>query len=148
MTPEQLWDRLCLVRSLSFTAQSGANTGWSGGGAGTVQVQVAGHAVMTFHEQGNWRPAASEREIRFTNIFRWTRTGEVLRLEHLRFGEANPVFLFDLAQVSEMEWRSASPHVCSEDCYSAVLLVGVDGIVLKWTIDGPRKKEAIEYHYW
>lgn len=43
--------------------------------------------------------------------------------------------------------RSVSPHLCREDCYAAVLLVRDEGIVLKWSADGPRKKETIEYEY-
>jgi hypothetical protein len=38
-------------------------------------------------------------------------------------------------------------HLCRDDCYAAVLLVRDDGIVLRWSIDGPRKQEMIEYVY-
>ena len=51
------------------------------------------------------------RELRFRNVFRWSAVGEALRLEHLRFGVAHPVFLFDLAPVAAGEWRSVSPHL-------------------------------------
>ena len=69
--------------------------------------------------------------------------GDTLRLEHLRFGEDRPVYLFDLAPAGDRGWRSVSPHLCSEDCYAAVLLVRDNGILLRWSIDGPRKKETI-----
>ncbi len=75
----------------------------------------------------------------------WTGTGS--GLEHLRFGEDHPVYLFDLALAGEREWRSVSPHLCREDCYSAVLIVGDDNIVLRWSVNGPRKQETIEYVY-
>jgi hypothetical protein len=142
-----LWHRLRLVRSLAFVASSGTATGWDGRGAGTVEVKEPGDGVLTFHEQGSWRPEGGERDILFTNVSRWTLADDLLRLEHLRFGEANPVHLFDLAQAGEREWRPASPHFCREDCYSAVLFVGDDGITLRWSIDGPRKRETIEYEY-
>ena len=71
----------------------------------------------------------------------------MMRLEHLRFGEDHPVYLFDLGPAGEREWRSVSPHLCGEDCYAAVLTVRDDGIVLRWSVDGPRKQEAIEYTY-
>jgi hypothetical protein len=57
------------------------------------------------------------------------------------------VCLFDLAPAGDREWRSVSPHLCREDCYAAVLLLRDDGIVLLWSIKGPRKKESIEYLY-
>lgn len=147
MNLEQLWDRLRLVRSLAFVASSESTTGRNGRGVGTVEVREAGDGAMTFHEQGSWRPEGGERDIRFSNVYRWTLAGDLLRLEHLRFGEASPVHLFDLAQAGEREWRPASPHLCREDCYSAMLFVGDDGITLRWSIDGPRKRETIEYHY-
>jgi hypothetical protein len=147
MNLEQLWNRLCRVRSLSFTARSEGTTGWNGRGVGTVEVREAGDGMMTWHEQGSWRPESSERDIRFTNVYRWTLAGDLLRLEHLRFGEASPVHLFDLAQAAEREWRPASPHLCREDCYNAVILVGDDRIILRWSIEGPWKRETKDYEY-
>jgi hypothetical protein len=145
--PERILEVLRQVRALSFIARSASPVGWNGRGSGTVEVRKAGEVVLMFHEQGTWRPENSEREIRFHNVYRWTLMGDRLRLEHLRFGEANPVFVFDLARFDEGEWRSASPHLCREDCYSAVLLVRDIGFVLRWSIDGPRKQETIEYLY-
>jgi hypothetical protein len=147
MTLDRLWERLAGVRSLSFAAHSGKATGWNGNGRGTVEVRHAGDGVMTFHEQGRWRPEGGERDIRFRNVFRWTVRQESLRLEHLRFGEVHPVYLFDLAPAGDREWRSVAPHLCREDCYAAVLLVRDDSIVLRWSIDGPQKQEVIEYLY-
>jgi hypothetical protein len=135
------------VRSLAFVARSGGTAGWNGTGRGAVEVREAGNGVLTFHEQGSWRPEGGERDLRFRNVYRWTPAGDRFRLEHLRLGEGHPVYLFDLAPAGDREWRSVSPHRCSEDCYAAVLLVRDDGIVLRWSIDGPRKKEEIEYVY-
>jgi hypothetical protein len=135
------------MRSLSFVARSRAESGWNGRGVGTVEVCEDRDGVMTFQEQGKWRPTGCERDFRFHNVYRWTRVGEFLRLEHLRFGADNPVLLFDLTRAGDREWRSASPHLCRDDCYAAVLLLREDGIVLRWSIDGPRKQECIEYTY-
>jgi hypothetical protein len=146
MTCEQLWDRLRQVRSLSFVADSGVESGWDGRGAGTVVVEEPGDATMTFTESGTWRPT-NGKDIRFSNVYRWTRAGDGLRLEHLRFGVDSPVYLFDLYQAGEREWRSASPHLCSEDCYSAVLTIHDDDLILPWSVDGPRKRQIIEYTY-
>jgi hypothetical protein len=143
----QLWDQLRRARSLSFVATSAGSTGWNGTGSGTVEVREAGDGVMTFHEQGLWRPEGGDQEIRFHNVYRWTLASGLLRLEHLRFGEGHPVYLFDLAPAGDREWRSVSPHLCSEDCYAAVLLLREDSILVQWSIDGPRKRETIEYDY-
>src|SRR5262245_30099429 len=137
---EQLWTVLRQVRSLCFFARSSAPAGWNGVRNDTVLVQSAADGVMTFAEQGTCRRQVG-RDIRFTNTYRWTRAGDTLRLEHLRFGVDKPVPLFDLTQTGREEWRSASPHLCREDCYSAVLVVHGDHINLRWSIDGPRKQE-------
>jgi hypothetical protein len=142
-----LWDLLCRVRSLSFVARSGAGTGWDGQGIGTVEAREAGDGILTWHERGTWRREGSDRDIRFTNVYRWTLADGLLRLEYLRFGEANPVHLLDLARAGDREWQPASPHLCREDCYSAVLVVHDDRIVLRWEVAGPRKRETIEYEY-
>jgi hypothetical protein len=147
MTLQQLWDLLLRVRRLSFVARSASQTGWNGRGVGTVEVRPGGDGVITFAEQGTWLPDGREQEIRFRNVYRWTRAGDLLRLEHLRFGDDNPVYLFDLTQAGELEWQPASPHLCREDCYSAVLLVREDDLLLRWSIAGPRKSETIEYVY-
>jgi hypothetical protein len=147
MTPStDLWDLLCRIRSLSFVSRSGKATGWEGTGTGTVVVRQPEERTITFTETGMWRPQTG-RETIFTNVFRWTSLGDKVRLEHLRFGEQNPVFLFNLEPASNDEWRSASPHLCSEDCYSAALLIGNDEFVLRWSVTGPRKHEVIEYRY-
>jgi hypothetical protein len=147
MTTTQLWNLLRRVQSLSFVARSGAGTGWDGTGVGTVQVGECGQDVLTFTEEGTWRPEAGGRQTTFHNVYRWTLAGDLIRLEHLRFGADNPVYLFDLAQSGEREWRSMSPHLCRDDCYAAVLLAGDDGFTLRWSVRGPRKRETIEYHY-
>jgi hypothetical protein len=144
---DDLWQRLSRVRSLAFVASSSSATGWNGRGRGTVEVTHVAAGVITFTEAGSWQPDGSEREIRFSNVYRWTLTDESLRLEHLRLGEANPVHLFDLRQYAEREWRPVSPHHCRADCYSAIMTIRDDALVLRWSIDGPRKRETIEYVY-
>ena len=146
MTPLlELWADLSRVRSLQFVAQSGSATGWKGRGRGSVVVEAFGDDVQTFTESGTWHTEAG-RELRFHNVYRWTRTDPTLRLEHLRFGIDHPVYLFDLAQTGDGEWRSVSPHLCGEDRYSAVLLVG-NSLTLRWEVVGPTKQEVIEYDY-
>jgi hypothetical protein len=113
-----------------------------------VQVEHVDGVTMLFHENGRWSPEGS-RELTFNNIFRWTRDpdGLLIRLEHLRFGPENPVYLFDLVPESGRVLTSAVPHVCQEDLYSARMEVGDGAVHLSWTITGPRKDERIAYSY-
>ncbi len=150
MNPEEealasLWDRLAAVRSLRFDAVSRSATGWTGTGIGQVIAGVEAGSLV-FQERGSWTPPTG-RELVFTNTFRWSKHGGLLRLEHLRHGTDNPVFLFDLAHRGAHEWREAEPHQCADDRYSASLTVNEGSIVLAWSIQGPRKDESIEYVY-
>ncbi len=143
----ELWRCLRPIRWLRFVARSGRLTGWNGIGAGSVVVESPHAGVLNFAEAGSWRPAAGE-ETRFQNVFRWELLGtELVRMQHLRFGEGSPVYLFDLAPDAASSWYSVSPHLCNEDSYSAELRLEEWGVFLRWLITGPRKQECIEYEY-
>jgi hypothetical protein len=145
----EVWSLLRRVRSLLFDARSDTGSGWNGIGTGTVAVTEPAAGVVVFEEVGTWQPSAPDQPtIRFRNVFRWSVVGEVLRLEHLRFGPDSPVLLFDMAQVEGGEWREVSPHQCQEDCYTASLAVEAGQLVVAWSIQGPRKRESIRYTYW
>ncbi|QDV48073.1 DUF6314 family protein [Gimesia fumaroli] len=144
-----LWKQLAAVRSLRFTAQSfDSGSGWNGTGTGTVKVEISPPETMLFHESGLWSQQ-SGKSLPFTNIYRWCAYPDEnrLRLEHLRFGRSNPVFLFDLQQKSDNQWESVEPHVCSEDLYSATLSLENDLLSLDWTVKGKTKNERIAYVY-
>src|SRR5690242_17818145 len=111
MTLTEVWDQLCRVRALSFVARSASPTGWNGKGRGTVIVEPIADDVIIYRESGVWRPGGG-RDLRFTNVFRWSLASEVVHLEHLRFGVDNPVYLFDLAMQGERELSSVLSHVC------------------------------------
>lgn len=142
----ELWERLRAVTAMSFEANSSAGTGWTGIGAGVVVVSEQSTDVLIFTESGSWRPLG-RGDIRFTNVFRWSRLDESVRLEHLRFGSDYPVFLFDLAPGKDGVWREVSPHACGEDCYTGSLIVDGPQLLVHWTIRGPRKDESIRYIY-
>jgi hypothetical protein len=93
---EAMWALLRGVRSLRFEARSEVGTGWDGVGTGCVAVSEPTSDVVVFEESGRWQPSG-RRSMAFSNVFRLGRLGEVIRLEHLRFGADSPVFLFDLA---------------------------------------------------
>ncbi len=136
----EIWALLRKVRSLSFDARSGAGSGWDGVGRGSVAVSEPANGVVVFQESGTWQPGASGRPaVRFTNVFRWSARSESIRLEHFRFGPENPVLLFDLALSDNGDWREISPHQCREDCYTATMAVEGERLLVRWSIQGPRK---------
>lgn len=141
-----LWERLQEVTAVSFEARSAAGTGWNGAGAGVVVATESSPGVLVFAESGWWQPLG-RGDIRFTNVFRWSRLEASVRLEHLRFGPDQPVFLFDLDPGEDGVWREVSPHVCGEDCYAGCLSVEGRQLHVHWTIRGPRKDESIRYVY-
>ncbi len=105
--------------------------------------------VILFEEEGSWQPDWSQKSpLRFTNVYRWSKINESLRLEHLRFGHSRPVFLFDMAGGKDGVWRNVVPHHCSEDCYTASLKIDGRQLMVTWTVQGPEKSETIEYTYW
>ena len=145
----EIWAALRQVHLLRFNARSGSATGWDGTGNGTVAVSEWSPEVIIFEEAGSWQPSGSQRSsVRFTNVFRWSKISDSLRLEHLRFGHAHPVFLFDMAGGEDGVWKNISPHLCSEDTYSASMKINRQELTIAWSVQGPEKSEAIEYTYW
>ena len=116
----ELWERLRETVALRFASKSHTGIGWSGAGTGVVEVSHPAPGVLIFHESGSWRQDGGQ-ELRFFNVFRWTALESRIRLEHLRFGADNPVFLFDMAANADGVWREIHPHPCHDDCYRASL---------------------------
>lgn len=143
----EVWSQLQSVRSLRFEAVSAAATGWNGVGEGTVVVVELADDVIVFEETGTWQ-SQTGTQMQFNNTFRWSKLENAIRLEHLRFGPDQPVFLFDLAPDESDVWRDISPHQCREDCYSATLTTDGKMLTVAWSIQGPRKNETIRYVYW
>ena len=144
----EFWQRLLAVRTLHFESQSRTGTGWNGIGSGQVEVTSPSNGVLLWRETGSWRQNGG-REIRFFNTFRWTQNHDGrITLEHLRFGEQQPVFLFQLAPATPSEWRDVDPHLCRQDNYSASLHIELDSLKLSWTVYGPTRDESIEYIYY
>lgn len=145
---ELLWERLTTVDSLVFISSSLANqaTGWNGKAAGHVEAFLTSADSLIFKESGSWQTPHGKR-FDFSNTYRWTRQGDRIRLEHLRFGSERPVYLFDLVPDGLRSLISHSPHVCSEDLYTASLTLSDNEIELNWTVTGPKLNERIEYFY-
>jgi hypothetical protein len=148
-----LWAKLKTISRLDFTATSRSpeNSGWNGSGVGTVCVSTSDERTIHFSERGQWRPSDNATgvapAITFTNTFRWTWQDSRIRLEHLRFGPDQPVYLFDIVALSATEFHSVEPHVCREDRYAASVRLDRKKICVGWIVTGPTKDESIEYIY-
>lgn len=147
MNLDDVWRRLTTTTRLTFSASSSDPTGWNGNGTGDVDVTQAGTALL-FAESGWWTTVADQR-LKFTNLYRWLRgaDAETIGLEHLRFGKDRPVFLFDLQIAAGNRLVSVDPHVCSEDCYTAEMLIEATEIRLNWSVTGPSTNVSIQYVY-
>jgi len=148
MLTEIVWNRLSKIASLSFEASSSIPNGWNGSGIGIVVVESPNNQTLLFRERGQWS-SPDGRQLTFSNVYRWSRdtNNSRIRLEHLRFGPDQPVYLFELAGVDAQKMISVEPHVCSEDLYSAQLVVMDSQLNLDWTVTGPKKNETIKYAY-
>ncbi|WP_192034750.1 DUF6314 family protein [Halomonas sp. YLGW01] len=134
---------------LKFSPRSGAASqcDWSGEGHGRVTVSEEGN-VLRFHEEGHFALAGQPHEVAFRNVYRWELEGDRLRLFHERRGREAAVWLFDLIEADDGSGLvAAEPHLCGADRYTARLAIIEDGFSLDWTIQGPRKDEAIAYRY-
>jgi hypothetical protein len=143
---QAVWALLREIEALQFKSESRSSTNWSGAGQGSVKVLQITPEVLIFEESGRWRQNGGQ-EIRFTNVYRWTYATDRIRLEHLRFGRENPVFLFEMAPDAEGIWRDINPHLCRDDCYSAALRTAGGQLFLQWSVNGPTRNESIDYVY-
>jgi len=146
---DTLWLRLRQIQTCQFTSRSHSNpaTHWTGAGAGVVSVESPTADTLIFRESGDWQPATVARSLRFRNTYRWTRHDTTIQLEHLRFGDQNPVYLFDLAPAPDGTWTSLTAHLCRQDHYTAQLVLECHRLVLTWTVTGPEKQDEIKYIY-
>lgn len=105
---------------------------------------------MVFHETGTWKPdTQTGAKIEFSNIYRWKQSKIGFELEHLRFGEENPVYLVHLIQDENdpNRWTTKEPHLCNEDLYTATVELNSGSAQVQWTIKGPKKDELLSYLY-
>ena len=147
---EKLWERLGTINSLSFSAQSkqSSPSGWNGKGKATVKVEITTFHTLIFLEQGVWT-SQEGKPYDFKNSYRWTwnPAKSLIRLEHLRRGPENPVFLFELTPVSETQFKTLHPFLCRNDTYLATLICKPDTLEFHWRILGPCKNEEVHYIY-
>ncbi|APW38048.1 hypothetical protein RD110_13300 [Rhodoferax koreense] len=148
MTAHRLLELLRQVRSLDFTARSESDTGWNGRGSGNVEIESPLPDIVLFHESGQWQAEGQPGRVAFRNVYRWSVVDALtVRLEHLRLGRDQPVFLLDLAAGSDGIWQAAVPHLCVDDRYALRLTAEPAGLRAVWTIHGPKKQETLDYAY-
>lgn len=144
------WGKLAQVKHLSFNAKTKLqekNGGWHRRGQGEVVVAKEGSNRLVFNEKGIWE-GRSNREIRFSNVFRWTYCSiGAISLEHLRRGPSHPVFLIHLVPSGENSLSALDSHLCKEDIYFGQIYSNSYGLRLSWRVIGPKKNEEIEYCY-
>ena len=117
-------------------------------GQGTVDVENNTPGSITWRENGRWNHHFNYLE--FTNVYRWSGLYDSrLGLEHLRYGDQNPVKLVELVKTSKNFWISACPHLCGQDSYQLTMSINANELTMVWHIDGPDKNQisTICYSY-
>jgi hypothetical protein len=142
----EIRDKLREVVAFRFESKRHIATGWNGVGFGIVKVSKPAPNVLIFDESGSWQQDGG-KEIRFTNVFRWSFLGDRLQLDHLRFGANNPVFLFEMATDAKGIWREINPYQCGTDFYRASLHTENERIFVTWSVRGPKRDTIIDYVY-
>jgi hypothetical protein len=96
------WSKLQDVTSYTFQANSYVQIGWNATGFGEITLTKNVNHILVFHEKGTWQNKEGV-EFDFRNILRWTLDSEACKIsiEHLRYGEHHPVFLFYLTLSDE-----------------------------------------------
>jgi hypothetical protein len=146
-----LWEKLRDIKTMTFSAKSksvSGISGWNGIGKGNVEVKIEEGNTLIFHERGSWNSEENKR-FDFSNVFRWTLKADdgAITLEHLRFGNQNPVFLFSLIPTDSHTLESLESHTCNQDSYFGQLRCDKHFIQFNWRIIGPKKNEEIDYLY-
>lgn len=144
------WERLKQVKQFKKhkISRSGTENIWEGKGTGIVSITNQNDTALIFAEKGSWH-LNNGQEVDFSNIFRWTidREAGMISLEHLRYGEQNPVFLFHLVPTGNNMLASVESHLCQEDAYMAQIPWDNATIRLNWRVIGPKKNDELEYIY-
>lgn len=130
-----IFERLKAIKQATITCDRDEK--WLG--TADVSITSENDHTLVFHIKGNWQ----NKNLSFSDTLRWTLTPDYLSLEHLRFGENNPIKLVSLVLVKDKVLKSISPHLCGQDCYAAKLSWNEKGIDLTWDIQGPKKNEKV-----
>ncbi|MGH7589807.1 MAG: DUF6314 family protein [Gemmatimonadales bacterium] len=159
-TIDRLWTRLMAVRRVVLDV-SGAGTGdrrnagtegqsdavAMGRAEGTVEWVNGRPDEITWREHGRWTDGPLTGT-RFSSAYAWRRRVDGgVSISHTRFGVDRPVALVDLVETEPGSWRSAQPHRCAEDRYSAELAVEDRIVMVTWTVTGPTTDYVLSARY-
>jgi len=140
------WEYLSHVSQMSIHFQLKKNSAVNPSKKGKGSVVVHQDASkITFDEKGIW----TEDKLSYHNKYRFSlnKNENLITLEHLRFGENNPVFLFHLTPTKQNILESINPHLCKHDTYFGWMEITELFLRLHIRTIGPNKNEKIEYIY-
>ena len=143
------WKLLEKTKDLNLSAQSNHGSGpVLQEGVAAVEVEAPSRSTLVFYEKGFWN-LDKLLKTTFTNTFRWSLHIEkdVISLEHLRYGDMNSVFLFDLKLCGDNSLNSCESHLCGQDTYSGNLVIGEKALYLHIRVIGPQKNQELRYKY-
>ena len=151
---ERLWSRLRGTRFVTVEVgaeaqgRSGAGTeGLDGVAEGEVEWVNVKPNEVTWRERGRW-VSGQLSGTRFSSAYAWRRNDAgVLSIAHLRLGPDHPVELVDLTESPDGCWRSAAPHLCADDRYSAEVRLEGRVVMVKWTVTGPTTDYTLRARY-
>lgn len=157
-TLTQLWFLLNRLNRFSFKVNSDNNsiTGWQGEGQGLIKrrgnvispesdLSEQGAIVETI-ERGDYYVSA-ERKVPMHNQYLWQFNGDHISLTHLRFGWDKAVFMFDIIEDGKGKLVTRQAHQCAADNYDASFELQADSFAMQWRIQGPKKREVLDYIY-
>lgn len=102
---------------------------------------------IIFEEILQWESGTGP-EMNSKNTYRWALTESgTIKLEHLRFGRENPVFLVEFEPTASGKWETIVPHNCNNDLYSARLEIHKDSLLLSWNVKGPAENYSLKTIY-
>lgn len=136
------WQRLEQSKNVSIQTEADRR------GQGNVTVLKKSPHELIFTERGAWIEG-DLKEMDFTKTLRWSLDvpSGLISLEHLHYGQNQPVFLFHLEPVSSNALRSVESYQCGSDCYFGKMELTEKGIHFLWRILGPKKNEILSHFY-
>ncbi len=146
---QRFFTRLSKVRSLKIEAFFYENEKEEQKkGQAHVEVICQGRHKLVFHEKGQWLlPQFSE--LIFKNAFKWTFNplAQLISIEHLRYGEDQPVFLFDLTSDKSGHLESINTFSQLNELHFASIHWTKKQIHFQWRIIGNKKNDLLHYYY-
>ena len=139
----EIFSRISKLHTESFDAENQLIHNLSG----KVEVEIVTGMEIIFKEYLRWENE-NNLLLNSKNVYRWSflNTGNI-KLDHLRFGKNNPVFLVELFKATENTWKSRGPHDCNSDLYFAELVLQNENPVLSWEVKGPSENYSLKTVY-